>query len=126
MNTRLLLDTHTFLWMATNAPDIRNADAYLAQADALYISAASWWEIGIKISLAKLPLDHGALQETARQMGVITLGITAPHCKTMISLPWIHKDPFDRMLIAQSLSENLPLLTHDVTVARYSDQIILF
>jgi PIN domain nuclease of toxin-antitoxin system len=126
MKTKLLLDSHTFLWIVANKPEIRNAEPYLAQADTLYISTASWWEIAIKIGTGKLPLDYSLLQDVARRMGIITLGITAAHCQTLLSLPMIHRDPFDRMLVAQALSEDLPLLTHDATVAQYSDKIILF
>lgn len=123
---RLLLDTHVFLWLLSDHPDLKLAEVHLTQAEMLYVSSASWWEIAIKIGLGKLNYDHQALLRLARQMQISTLDIQAKHTQALLSLPMIHRDPFDRMLIAQSLHEQLPLLTHDTTVAQYSDTIILF
>ena len=121
-----LLDTHTFLWMTTDNPHLQTAEKYIAVADKLYLSMASWWEIAIKINLGKLDFDYNELLLIAQKMELSTLAINAPHCQQLLVLPPIHRDPFDRMLIAQAMTENIPLLTHDQTLASYSSLVTLF
>ncbi|MGL4322703.1 MAG: type II toxin-antitoxin system VapC family toxin [Beijerinckiaceae bacterium] len=128
---KILLDTHIALWSVINPnrldTDIRRLIA--TDADTVFVSAASIWEIAIKRALPKRA-GRPALsaQEASRAFsdaGYASLDITPAHAITVESLPPIHADPFDRMLIAQALSEPLRLVTADKMVARYSDTVIL-
>lgn len=124
---RLLLDTHLLLWAAASSkrlpPDAR---ALIENAaNEVYFSAASVWEIAIKSSLGRqdFRVDLVALQKALPEMGMIELPVTAAHAAGVTQLPLIHRDPFDRLLIAQSIAEPLALLTNDALLARYSDGI---
>ena len=120
---RLLLDTHLLLWAAANSKRLsREARELLEDAgNDVYYNAASIWEIAIKSSLRRkdfriqLPQLLSALPE----MGLIELPITAVHAAGVSSVPPIHRDPFDRLLLAQSLTEPLVLLTNDALLERY-------
>ncbi|HNA22185.1 MAG TPA: type II toxin-antitoxin system VapC family toxin [Agitococcus sp.] len=122
----LLLDTHTLLWVLNDAPQLSKAKPYIEQANNIYVSMASWWEISIKASLNKLPIDPQMIFIEAQQAGIKMLPIQIAHCQKLLSLATIHRDPFDRMLIAQSITESLPLLTHDETLASYTKLVTLF
>ena len=126
MSRDILLDTHTLLWVLQGSPQLQHAKPHIAHARAVYASMASWWEISIKATLGKLDVDPEKTWREAKLVGIHILPIEVVHCQKLLSLPMIHRDPFDRMLVAQALSEDLPLLTHDATVAQYSDKIILF
>lgn len=126
---RLLLDTHIALWAIADSPALP-AEArrlILAPQNEIYISAASIWEISIKHSLGRgnMPISGGEAAEYFSQAGYLTLDISSSHAVFVESLPNHHSDPFDRMLVAQALSEPLRLLTHDKAVAAYSDTVIL-
>jgi PIN domain nuclease of toxin-antitoxin system len=114
---RLLLDTHTLLWTVTS--DLRlskRADAALHQPDAeIYVSAACIWEITTKFRLGKLP-EAGTLIydfDSLRRLGFLDLPITIDHAQRAGLLPGNHKDPFDRLLIAQAQAENLALISNE-------------
>ena len=115
---RLLLDTHTFLWWDSRPEKLSLRVLALCQDPAvvLYLSLVSLWEIQIKCSLGKLPLAL-PLQEILRgqqaQRGLQLLPITPVHIFALGALPHYHNDPFDRLLIAQSISERLPLASAD-------------
>ena len=120
---RLLLDTHLLLWAAASSARLPREAREILQDDSndVYYSAASIWEIAIKISLRRkdFRVDLTELLNTLPQMGVIELPVTAAHAAGVKALPLIHRDPFDRLLIAQSIVEPLTLLTNDALLDRY-------
>ena len=120
---RLLLDTHLLLWSA-GQPDRLSAEARsLLQdpANDLVFSVASLWEISIKRGLgrADFRVEPRVLRRGLRDHGYIELAIAADHALAVDLLPPLHKDPFDRLLLAQAVMEGITLLTADPLVARY-------
>jgi PIN domain nuclease of toxin-antitoxin system len=123
---RILLDTHIYLWWLTDSPKLSTAARNTIEtATDVYISSVSIWEAGIKISAGKLEADIDDLIEGIQENRFIELPITAKHSKQAAQLPDIHRDPFDRILIAQTLCEPLRLLTADEQVAKYSELVDL-
>jgi PIN domain nuclease of toxin-antitoxin system len=123
---RSLLDTHIVLWAM--ADDIRLSAAARQAMEAAtvnFVSAASIWEIGIKLALGKLDLDLDALCNGLIAAGFEPLPVTWGHSRVVRDLPHYHRDPFDRMLIAQAISEPLRLLTSDRMLVRYSELVVL-
>jgi PIN domain nuclease of toxin-antitoxin system len=120
---RLLLDTHLLLWAAANSKRLpRTARELLEdETNEVYYSAASIWEIAIKSFLARkdFRVDLASLQSVLPDMDFIELPVTAAHAAGITKLPLIHRDPFDRLLIAQSIAEPLTLLTNDSVLGRY-------
>jgi PIN domain nuclease of toxin-antitoxin system len=120
---RLLLDTHLLLWAAASSERLPAEARELLedQRNALYYSAASIWEITIKSSLRRkdFRIDLPQFLATLPEMGLIELPVTAVHAAGVARLSPIHRDPFDRLLIAQSIAEPLTLLTNDVLLDRY-------
>lgn len=115
----LLLDTHVVLWWLTDAPQL--ADDMKQRLDhepAVYLSPATVWEIAIKQSIGKLTDVHD-LPEIVKGAGFRHLPITADHAVVAGRLPLLHRDPFDRMLIAQARCESLTLVTRDPQIHRY-------
>ena len=124
---RLLLDTHVLLW-AAGAPDRLPADTRALMeepATELVYSAASLWEIAIKNGLgrASFSVDPRLLRRNLLEHGYRELAISGAHATAVDLLPSIHKDPFDRILVAQAQIEGLTLLTADETLARYPGPI---
>lgn len=123
---RLLLDTHLFLWTVAGSPRLKPAvRRIIEQAEEVYLSAASIWEIAIKASLGKLQADLDELVAAIASSGFVELPISAAHGAAVARLPVHHNDPFDRMLIAQALCEPLRLLTVDGVLGRYSDVVVV-
>jgi PIN domain nuclease of toxin-antitoxin system len=126
---RYLLDTSTFLWWLADKPRLSKTALSLMVdgANEIVLSAASVWEIAIKIKLGKLAL-RGDLQKIieaqVRTNGVQILAITAAHASLTLALPMIHRDPFDRLLIAQARAERLALLSSDEEIARYPVDVV--
>jgi PIN domain nuclease of toxin-antitoxin system len=121
---KLLLDTHLVLWAMQDSKQLSaTARKQIRAAEANYVSAASLWEIAIKASLGKLAVDSDALEEQLDVAGFQPLPITWQHTTRVRKLPMHHRDPFDRMLIAQAISEPLRLLTHDEGLSVYSDLV---
>jgi PIN domain nuclease of toxin-antitoxin system len=120
---KLLLDTHAFLWFMKGENLSQKAqDAFLDIDNDLYLSAASYWEICIKHSLGKLDLDKNWNEVFDREMllnGIKWLPIEKEHSQSIIELPMIHRDPFDRLLIAQAYAEGMTLLTADSNIKQY-------
>ena len=116
---RILLDTHTLLWAAKGVLVSRTQSMLEDTANELYFSSVNLWEIELKRS--KLNFDPKALYQNLVISGYRELGVSSRHVLSLEQLPLIHDDPFDRMLIAQALSEQLFLLTADDTVKQYSD-----
>lgn len=121
---KLLLDTHAFLWaMAGAGLSERAASAFLDIENDLYFSAASYWEICIKISIGKLVLSDGWEERIERFIElnrIQWLPIERSHSQAIIRLPMIHRDPFDRLLIAQAQSEDMAILTRDEHIRQYN------
>lgn len=116
---RILLDTHLLLW-ALSAPSKLSAGARKRiQAAEVFVSAASIWEISIKSGLGKLQVDAPEVVAAVRPAGFSFLPITAEHAAHIAQLPLIHKDPFDRMLVAQAATEPMILLTNDEMLSTY-------
>lgn len=120
---KLLLDTHAFLWFMKGENLSQKAqDAFLDIDNDLYLSAASYWEICIKHSLGKLDLDKNWNEVFDREIllnGIKWLPIEKEHSQGIIELPMIHRDPFDRLLIAQAYAEGMTLLTADSNIKQY-------
>ncbi len=119
----LLLDTHVFLWIVNGGPLSAAArDAFINPDNTIYLSAVSYWEICLKIGVGKLILtDNWAEQFNIEIIanGIRWLPIEQIHCLKLLELPFIHQDPFDRLLIAQALCEKMSLITADNHIIRY-------
>jgi PIN domain nuclease of toxin-antitoxin system len=121
---RLLLDTHAFLWMSLDDPKlVEGAKHLLADpANDLYLSPASYWEIAIKISIGSYalaePLDVFVNREIERN-GLAIVPISIGHAAIVSQLPFHHRDPFDRMIIAQALSEEFTIVGKDEVFDQY-------
>ncbi len=119
----LLLDTHTFLWALVDAGLSPLARAsLLSPENVLYFSAVSYWEICIKLNIGKLVLASDWDKEFERFMllnHIRWLPIEKEHMRAILALPMLHRDPFDRLLIAQAQYENMAIVTRDINIARY-------
>jgi len=124
---KVLLDTHTFLWAIADPDKLSSAARnIIASSDRLW-SVASIWEALIKVQLRKLPLPVPAgnyLVQRLTANGVTVLPIKLEHALRVESLGHHHRDPFDRMLIAQALEEGLPIVTADPVFSRYPVEVI--
>ena len=117
---KLLLDTHVYLWSRTEPARLsaKERAAIRDPANELLLSVASAWEIEIKRAIGKLDAPDDWMERTA-EFGVQWLPVRAEHVRALRLLPPHHRDPFDRILVAQSRVENLRLVTHDPLVLRY-------
>jgi PIN domain nuclease of toxin-antitoxin system len=123
---RLLLDTHVFLWTVGDSPRLSgSARELIGAADEVYVSTASLWEISIKASVGKIDADLGQLAAAIAGSGMLPLPVSLAHALQVGRLPLLHghKDPFDRLLVAQSMAEPLMLLTADHKLAEYGGPI---
>lgn len=121
---RLLLDTQIYLWYLADSPKLsKKARKEIEGAEEVYISSASIWEAVIKASLGKLTVAASDLVEGIEASGFAELPVLAKHAAAVSGLAAHHRDPFDRLLIAQALYEPLRLLTADVTLKQYSDLV---
>jgi PIN domain nuclease of toxin-antitoxin system len=122
--SRLLLDTHIFLWWR-GEPSRLSAEVQsrIAAADIVFVSAASAWEVAIKVSVGRLNLP-GTVEDGVHASGFEKLLITFPHAEHAAKLPLHHRDPFDRMLVAQAQAEGLTLVTHDRLLEPYRVEIL--
>ena len=120
----LLLDTHVVLWWLSDDPGLAaEIKDRLDHEPEVYVSAATIWEVTIKQSIGKFPKPDD-LPERVRDSGFRHLTITADHAIAAGRLPLIHRDPFDRMLVAQARAENLTLVTRDAEIAKYDLEIL--
>lgn len=117
----LLLDTHVFLWWVGEPERLSNdARAAIARPDTpVFVSAASAWEIAIKRFLGRIDLRDEEFDYGLRESRFIELPVSARHGLLAGALPPHHRDPFDRMLVAQAMTEGLHLVTHDRTIMDY-------
>jgi len=122
---RILLDTHLLLWALASPSRLPPRARRIIDDEDVYASAASIWEMSIKVALGKLTGDPNEVAAALGPAGFGPLAITIQHAARVQSLPQLHKDPFDRMLIAQALSEPMILLTNDAALAGYGDIVKL-
>lgn len=126
---RFLADTQVLLW-AIDAPDkLSDAarEALLDEDNTVSISVVSLWEIAIKVSIGRLELapDWRTIIEDGRKaLGARWLALETSHCEQVASLPWHHRDPFDRMLAAQAMCEGLALISSDRVLADYPPPVL--
>jgi PIN domain nuclease of toxin-antitoxin system len=122
----LLLDTHAFLWAIDNNPQLsqKARDAIIDGENVVFVSAATAWEIAIKKSIGKLKISNGDYMEELKLHRFTPLDIVTEHALAVENLPPYHKDPFDRMLIAQAQVEKLTLITGDPKIKAYPVPII--
>jgi PIN domain nuclease of toxin-antitoxin system len=126
---RLLIDTHCWLWWFGD-PDRLNDDAkrlIANKANTVYLSSASSWEIAIKAALGKLQIPEPPgkyVPSRLSSQGMSSLPIEHRHALHVFSLPHHHRDPFDRMLVAQAQVESLPILTADQLLSAYDVKLI--
>lgn len=116
---RVLVDTHLVLWSLGAPAKLSSKARERIDAAEAFVSAASIWEIGIKAALGKLTADPDQVLEALGPAGYQLLAITGAHAAAASKLPPIHKDPFDRMLIAQASHEPMILLTNDDALKNY-------
>lgn len=121
---RILLDTHAFLWWITDDERLSAAarDAITASENEVFVSAATAWEIVTKSRLGRLPIPEPSdvfISTHLRENAFQPLSITVRHTFALTSLPELHRDPFDRMLVAQALVEDMPLVSGDRQVQSY-------
>ena len=126
---RLLLDTHTFGWFVNDNPKLngRLKDLIEDTSNDSYLSVASLWEMSIKFNLGKLTLDPNYEEFVEREVKTSTiqlLNIELEHLRVNSTLPFHHRDPFDRLIIAQSIVEEIPIVSVDSAFDKYSVSVI--
>jgi PIN domain nuclease of toxin-antitoxin system len=123
----VLIDTHVFLLFQTGSPRLsRRVRGLIEDSNqTVYLSAASFWEIAIKRRAGKLAFD-GPLRAAAADSGLVELDIEAADGETAGALDWSHRDPFDRLLVAQCLNRSMTLVTADAKLRERGDIAILW
>ncbi len=121
---RALLDTHSFIWFIEGKPLLSAAARRIIEASDtdLFISVASIWEVAIKYSIRKLELSQPfdvLIPQQMREQDIVQFEITLDHLAHFTTLPFHHRDPFDRLLIAQVIAENLPIISVDAAFDAY-------
>lgn len=120
----LLLDTHVLLWWRLDSRHLRgDARLRIERADRVFVSAASGWEVAIKIGAGRLRLKDRFMW-LVEASGFQQLMVTIEHAERLLALPRHHRDPFDRMLVAQAQVEGLTLVTHDRKMEPYGVPVI--
>jgi PIN domain nuclease of toxin-antitoxin system len=120
----LLLDTHVFIWAVDDDPKLSaTAWSTIEEADAVFVSSASIWEATIKYQLGKLKVAPERLVDAVAGSGFLELPIRLRHAAAVARLPPIHRDPFDRLLLAQAISEPLHFLTTNDQLTQYSELV---
>ena len=121
---KYLLDTHIILWVAEDSPRLSEAvrSALTDRTTEKYVSIASAWEVALKLGTGKLRLDGGLQKffEIVDDYGFATLSVEREYLLHILNLPEHHKDPFDRLLVATAIVENMTLLTADQNIQRYN------
>jgi len=124
MTRGLLLDTHVFLWWRSDSPQLLGPTRKaIAEADVVFVSAATAWEAAIKQALGRLDLPD-TVEAGVEDSGFEKLPITLAHAEAAAALPRHHGDPFDRMLVAQAQAEDLTLVTHDRRIQPYDISVL--
>lgn len=125
----LLLDTHVLLWFAEDSSRLSDtARELIRRADVIHVSAVTIWELGIKQSLSRFGIENDTfasfVEKCLRNCNAELLPLRVPHVVELTRLPLIHRDPFDRMLVAQAISEELTLVSQDRHVAQYPCDVV--
>ncbi len=121
---RFLLDTHALIWWAEDNPRLPPAtDVRIRRANLVFVSIASAWEIAIKTSFGRLSVPM-AFEDILAEAGFVLLPVTLDHTDEVARLPHHHRDPFDRMLVAQARAEHLALVSHDRVLRQYDVQVL--
>jgi PIN domain nuclease of toxin-antitoxin system len=122
----LLLDTHAFLWAIDNSPQLSESarTAIIDGNNVVFVSAATAWEIAVKKAIGKLTIPQGSYLDELRVHRFTPLDITTEHALAVEMLPHHHRDPFDRLLIAQAQMERLTLITRDPRIKQYAVPVI--
>lgn len=126
---KLLLDTHTFLWFINGSPKLSDhARTLIADLEnTRFLSVASLWEMSIKVSLGKLKVVLSFPELIQREVygnAIELLQIEPEHLDVLATLPFYHKDPFDRLIVAQSMVEDIPIISTDAALSMYSVQLV--
>lgn len=126
---RLLADTRVLLWAVASPEKLgaRARQALSAADNDVWLSTVSLWEIGIKVSVGRLDLDPDwpeVIEEGRKQLRARWLTLQPRHCRGIADLPWHHRDPFDRMLVAQAMSDGMTLLSRDRILRRYGVDVL--
>ena len=125
---KILLDTHVFLWAITAAPRLsaEQREMFLDEKIDLHLSVASIWEMPIKAGLGKLPLPEPATEYLVKQVEknrITMLPIRIAHLAELQKLPPLHRDPFDRLLVAQARAEKMRMLSADARMREYEVEV---
>jgi PIN domain nuclease of toxin-antitoxin system len=125
INMKILLDTHVLVWALSSPERIKPKvqDLLVDTDNIVFVSIASLWELQIKKSLNKISLPDDFISQL-QENGFELLDINYKHIAKLDELPLIHRDPFDRMLVAQTIHENLSLVTNDLEIMKYNIKII--
>jgi PIN domain nuclease of toxin-antitoxin system len=126
---KLLLDTQCLLWWFTEPERLNSAaiEQIVAEDNELFFSVASAWEIAIKVGIGKLPLAEPVdtyIASRIRRLGAKSLDIVFPHACRVATLPLLHRDPFDRILVAQAQIEKMTLVTADEILIQYDVDVL--
>jgi PIN domain nuclease of toxin-antitoxin system len=123
---RLLLDTNVLLWAMAGHSRVEALRERLLDADNdVFVSVVCYWEIAIKSGLGKLEVSLPDLRRAVAQSGFLELPVLGAHTEELARLPPLHRDPFDRLLVAQAICEPLRLLTGDAAMASYGNAVEL-
>ncbi len=123
---KILLDTHIYIWWLMESPRLSDAARrMIGQAEEVHVSTASLWEAAIKTTTGKLEADIEDLRRQVASNNFQILPVTDTHVSSFARLPLIHKDPFDRMLVAQAMAEPLRLITADKRLSQYTSMVEL-
>ena len=117
---KILIDTHILLWFLEDDRRLsRENHNKILKAEAVFVSIASLWECAIKINIERLNLDLQYLIKELKELGIHLLPIEAEHLLEFVNLPLIHRDPFDRLLIAQALEQQIAMVSRDPLIEAY-------
>ena len=123
--THLLLDTNAFLWYFWGSARIDTVRRLIESEETdVFISAATWWEIAIKVRTGKLTVDLEELRSYAEEYSFVELPVTGGYMKAYLELPALHRDPFDHMLLAQAITSPMRLVTGDSFLTDYSSLVM--
>ena len=122
---RVLLDTHLLLWALSAPARLPVAARRLIRDADVYVSAASIWEISIKAALGKLTADPQEVLAALEPAGFLSLPVAGVHAARVSSLPPVHRDPFDRLLVAQALVEPMRLVSTDAALRGYGEIVTI-
>ena len=124
--SKYLLDTHTLIWFAENNEKLpqKVAQLILDENNLVFVSIASLWEITIKKSMGKLDIDLYEILDKTIFAEFAIMQVKTEYLKVLVNLPFIHKDPFDRLLVSTAKSENMKILTADENIHKYEVECV--